>query len=109
MSVLAFILEPVNDYEKKFAIPLATEIFFIDYWIPAISELELKWSAHFSTGIDITCDDLPQVISELRLIKEWGIQHLAEDNRKHMTDRIELLIRKLPEAFQREGTVVFIG
>ena len=76
MSVLAFVLKPINDYEKHLSIPVASEPFFTKYWIPAVKELKLEWVATFSVGIDITKDDLPNVVGELLQIKEWAKTNL---------------------------------
>lgn len=109
MSVSAFILEPQNEFEKSFNIPVATEVFFNECWMPAVEELGLKWVEIFLTGIDVTKEDLPSVLSELSQIKEWAKNHLKQDNMEHMIKRIEILEDKLPQAYQRENAVVFIG
>lgn len=109
MSVLAFIFTPQNEYEKAFAVPVATEKFFYDCWIPAINTLNLQWAKHFSYGIEITKGDLDEVINELMKVKEWACHSLFEGNQAHILERIELLLRKLPEAFRREDAVLYIG
>jgi hypothetical protein len=78
MSVLVFISTPQNEYEKAFAVPVATEKFFYE-------------------------------INELLKVKEWACHNLFEGNQAHILERIELLLRKLPEAFRREDAVLYIG
>ncbi|MBT2288738.1 hypothetical protein J7E73_06230 [Paenibacillus albidus] len=109
MSVLAFILEPTDEFEQEFSIPVASESFFNECWGPAIKALQLKWVEHFSWGIDVRKEDLDKVINELLQIREWSLHNLIEAKQEHILYRIDLLITKLPAAFRRENAVVFIG
>lgn len=43
MSIAAMILNSENEFEEKFYIPVASEAFFEECWIPAIEELNLEW------------------------------------------------------------------
>ncbi|WP_063870762.1 hypothetical protein [Paenibacillus sp. Root444D2] len=67
MSVLAFISTPQNEYEKSFAVPVATEEFFYDCWIPAINALNLQWVNLFPSGIEITKEDLDEHTRSLNI------------------------------------------
>lgn len=109
MSVLAFILEPTDEFEKEFSIPVASESFFNECWVPAIKALQLKWVEHFSRGIDIKKEDLDEVINELLQIREWSLDNVFEAKQEHFLYRIDLLITKLPSAYRRDNVVVFIG
>lgn len=109
MSIAAMILNSEDEFEKKFFIPVASEAFFEECWIPAITELNLKWVNVFSVGLDMEKEDLPNVMNELSQIKEWSKANLSSDQQIKMIERIELLEAELPNAFRREGAVVFIG
>lgn len=43
MAISVMILDPQNDFEKHFFLPVATESFFKECWIPAIQSLGLRW------------------------------------------------------------------
>ncbi|MCZ8520960.1 MULTISPECIES: hypothetical protein [Paenibacillus] len=109
MSILALISEPTDEFERQFSIPVASESFFYECWAPAITAMQLEWVEHFSWGIEVRKEDLDKVICELLQIREWSLHNLLEAKQSHILDRIDLLITKLPTAFRRENTVVFIG
>ncbi|MFD2328949.1 hypothetical protein ACFSR7_06775 [Cohnella sp. GCM10020058] len=109
MSVAAFILEPTNEFEKAFSIPVSTEAFFYECWVPAIKAMNLKWVEHFSWGVDIRKEDLEDVITELLQVREWSFHNLLETQLTYILYRTDLLITMLPTAFRRENAVVFIG
>ncbi|MGM0713279.1 hypothetical protein [Brevibacillus parabrevis] len=109
MAISALILDPQNDYERNFFIPVATESFFKECWLPAIESLGLQWTDLFPTGVDVEEEDVPHIIEELILIKEWAAKNLNEEQKDKIFERIEGLQNKLPQAFQRKEAVVFIG
>lgn len=101
MSVLAFISTPQNEYEKSFAVPVATERIFCDCWVPTINALNLKWVTLFSSGIEITEEDLNQVIPELLKVKIWAQHNLSGGYKLHITEHA-LSYRK--RSFNRNTT-----
>ncbi|QCT01595.1 hypothetical protein E6C60_0874 [Paenibacillus algicola] len=109
MAISALILDPQNDFEKNFFIPVATESFFKECWLPAIESLGLQWTDLFTTGVDVEEEDVPHIIAELILIKEWVAKTLDEEQKDKIFERIAGLQDKLPLAFQRKDAVVFIG
>lgn len=109
MAIGALILDPQNDYERNFFIPVATESFFKECWLPAIASLGLRWTDLFPTGVDVEEEDVPHIIEELIQIKEWVEKNLNEEQKVKILERIEGIIEKLPQAFQRKDAVVFIG
>ncbi|WP_232697488.1 hypothetical protein [Brevibacillus daliensis] len=109
MAISALILDPQNDYERNFFIPVATESFFKECWLPAIESLGLQWTDLFPTGVDVEEEDVPYIIEELILIKEWAAKNLNEEQKDKIFERIIGLQDKLPQAFQRKDAVVFIG
>ncbi|MFC9706628.1 hypothetical protein ACFTRD_00550 [Paenibacillus sp. NPDC056933] len=109
MSISAVILEPQNHFEKSFFVAVATEAFFKECWQPAVESLELKWIDLFSTGVDLEEEDVPIIVEELLLIKEWAAKNLKDEQKDKIVKRIEGLRDKLPLAFQRQDAIVFIG
>ncbi|MFC0331196.1 hypothetical protein ACFOLF_22515 [Paenibacillus sepulcri] len=109
MSISAFIPEPENEFERFFNVPVATEAFFQECWEPAVKALGLQWVPVFSSGIDITKEDLPAVLDELERLKQWAEQELSGERRGQILVRIERLAAELPKALERDGAVVFIG
>jgi hypothetical protein len=109
MSICAIITKPENEHEQQFNVPVATELFFQQYWAPAVNELGLQWVPAFSSGIDLLKEDLPAVLDELNRLKAWACSELSGPLMKQMVERIERLDTELPKAFEREGVVVFIG
>lgn len=110
MTIGAFILNPQNDFERNFFIPVATESFYKEGWLPVIESLGLQWTNLFTTGVDIEKEDVSVVIDELIQIKEWVERNIKKvEQREKWIERIEILKVKLPKAFQREDVVVYIG
>ncbi|UUZ90133.1 hypothetical protein LJK87_29630 [Paenibacillus sp. P25] len=109
MSISAFIPEPADDLERQFHIPVSTEAFFAECWEPAAEELGLRWVPVFSTGIEITKEDLPEVLGELNRLKEWALEQSGGERMKQLVSRIDLLLAESPRALQRDGTAVYIG
>ncbi|MEK3964572.1 MULTISPECIES: hypothetical protein [Paenibacillus] len=109
MAISVMILDPQNDFEKHFFLPVATESFFKECWIPAIQSLGLRWVDLFSTGVDVEEEDLPSILAELDQLKEWADQNLEEEQKTKLFERVEGIKEKLPNAFQRKDAVVFIG
>ncbi|MBD2868896.1 hypothetical protein [Paenibacillus arenilitoris] len=109
MSISAFILDPEDDFERSFMLPIATEAFYKKYWEPAAEELGLQWTALFQGGTDVERDDVPSVLDELSRLKEWVLARMSGDEREHMLRRLELLERELPTAYRRGDAVVYIG
>lgn len=109
MSVAAFINDPINEEEDNLYIPIASENFFVSYWKPACQALDLKWIPLFNIGIDITKENLPEIISELTKLQDWAKQNLSDEKSEHIRERIELLIRQFPSIFKRDDVSLFIG
>ncbi|GIO69913.1 hypothetical protein [Paenibacillus cookii] len=109
MSIAVFIVDPVDDFERSFTIPVATESFYRQYWAPAIADLDLQWLALFENGVDVEQEDVPAVLGEVSRLKEWARANMHGDDLEHMLRRLELLEAELPKAYRRGGAVVYIG
>ncbi|MDQ0110744.1 hypothetical protein [Paenibacillus harenae] len=109
MSISAFIIDPEDEFERSFMLPVATEAFYKMYWEPAAEELGLQWTALFQGGTDVESEDVPSILKEISLLKDWVASKMSGDAQEHMLRRLELLERELPGAFRRGGAVVYIG
>ncbi|MFC5650334.1 hypothetical protein ACFPYJ_14585 [Paenibacillus solisilvae] len=109
MSISAIIIDPENEFERYFMLPIATEAFYKKYWEPAVEELGLQWIALFQDGTDVEREDAPAVLEEISRLKDWVRSKISGDAQEHMLSRLELLESELPNAFRRGGAVVYIG
>ncbi|WNQ14066.1 hypothetical protein MJA45_13920 [Paenibacillus aurantius] len=109
MSISAIIIDPEDEFESSFMLPVATESFYSKYWLPAVEELNLQWAALFQDGTDVESEDIPAVLEEVARLKEWAHTRMDGEDREHMLRRLELLETELPKAYRRGGAVVYIG
>ena len=111
MSVLMFVIDPQNDFEKHAMLPVATERFFESVWLRLVQRNSLLWVPLFQTGLDIELADLPCIIKELDIVlKSASHAGLSEDERNHLTTRASLLRERLQQLFHtRPDVKVYIG
>ncbi|MGO4106436.1 hypothetical protein [Paenibacillus sp. YAF4_2] len=109
MSISAIIIDPEDEFERSFMLPVATEDFFTKYWEPAAEELGLQWTVLFQGGTDVEQEDVPTILAEIALLKDWVTAKMSGDAQEHMLRRLKLLEIGLPAAFRRGGAVVYIG
>lgn len=95
--------------KRIFSFQLLRNHFFKECWLPAIESLGLQWTDLFTTGVDVEEEDVPHIIAELILIKEWAAKSLDGKQKDKIFERIAGLLDKLSLAFQRKDAVVFIG
>ena len=109
MSVGVYINNPLNEENLKFYVPVSSEKFFKSCWLPACELLNLRWIPCFGSGINIYKEDLPEIKAEIDRLKVWARKNLSDTNLKYMIERLNLLDDKLPLAFTREDSSVYIG
>lgn len=109
MSISAFILDPEDEFERSFMLPVATESFYKQYWEPAAEELGLEWTALFQGGTDVEREDVPKILEEIAMLKNWVASNMTGEAQEHMLRRLNLLELGLPTAFRRGDAVVYIG
>ncbi len=108
MAVSAIILDPQNEFEQLFTIPVAGQRSFETYWLPAIESIHTKWIINIQYGTDLTKTEADCFIHELDVLLSWVDEHIKDDVREQMLSRIHLLQTNLPKAFQREDAIIFI-
>ncbi|CAI3304033.1 hypothetical protein ACK4CS_16805 [Enterococcus gallinarum] len=110
MSIGIIIDEPKNEKEQLFFIPVATEEVFSSYWLKASNELQLSWIPIFETGILIEKEDIPAILRELGLVKEWIKKNVIDiDTKIDLEKRINYILETLPKAFENKNIKLYIG
>ena len=109
MSVGVYINNPLDETDLKFYFPVSSEEFFNSHWLPACELLNLRWIPCFGPGINIYKEDLPEIKTEIDKLKVWAGENLSDTDLKYMIERLNLLDDKLPSAFTKEDSSVYIG
>ncbi len=89
-------------------IPVATEAIFEKKWLPVSEELKLKYIPLFQVGFNVDADTLPDVLRELRLLKDKIAENSIGNEISDLAERVENLISFLPD-FVKKYQTVFIG
>ncbi len=91
------------------SVPVAAESTFVQHWLPACAALSLQWVPLFQGGLPIKKEDLPDVVAELRRLRDW-LPQAAPAAREAIGDRIGRLIETLESLADREDDVdIWIG
>jgi hypothetical protein len=112
MSVSLLIEYPDANNSSRM-IPISTEDFFKTYWLPLAKSLELPWVQMFETGVIITLEDLPVVLNELKLMKEFVLHepypNITQGVLDHIVGRINLLVSELNSTKNSDNLSIYIG
>lgn len=88
---------------------VATEKFFVKYWLVLCEKHNLNWVRAFHSGIEITRADYAEVIGELDMISN-SIPEIWESRVKdHLGMRIILLKKSLHMILSREDAIAYVG
>lgn len=109
MTISAFLLDAGSDKVPPFFVPVASERFFINVWMPAAHALQLKYVPLFQTGLDLEKADLESVLIELHKLGEWVALNNSSEVSASVHERIDLLIEALQRTFRSHGAKIFIG
>ncbi|MTS58969.1 hypothetical protein GMD88_18900 [Pseudoflavonifractor sp. BIOML-A6] len=60
-------------------------------------------------GLEIFVAKLEQALRELGLMREWTKKNVTGSDQEYILMRIEGLEKGLPEAFDREDTILYVG
>ena len=93
------------DGDIDYTIPVSGEKFYWANWYPASKELGVKI---FLDGGQFTKEQVPDVIRELELLKGWAKANLTGYDLEYMVGRTERLQQKIPEAFDKDDTILYI-
>lgn len=110
MSVAAFIRRPEHyKTEGGMYTPIATEEGFYKRWFPIIENLQLEWLSHMSFGLDITKQNVNEVLIELNILKSW-IQNPENERYTDLLVRINNFENMLDKAFKLDENIeIFVG
>lgn len=86
-------------------ISIATTQFFNEYWEKAIKDGNIKI---FKENNHFDKSQLKEVLDELEIIKKWAETNLEGIELEYMKGRVENLIDRLPKAFNRDNTILYI-
>ena len=103
---IALIIEQVNGEKINREVPISAQAPFIDYWNPVILQENFVWlSLLLSPGFSLTEEDLPEVLNELRKLKQVVPQYYAPDSSayKQMEERLTNLIGELSTVSKVNG------
>lgn len=109
MSV-ALLVEQVDGEASDKYIPVATESFFLTYWLPVIKQLDFAWLPLMQSGFPITEEDLPYVLAELHLLQKQLPTFYAAQSEEftYMNQRLSTLIAEL-DALQGKQVELYLG
>jgi len=84
---------------------IASTKFYNMYWEPAIKELGIKL---FQENGYFCKDQLEIVMFELSQLKDWANKKLTGSDLEYMVSRIDNLEKVIPDAFENEGTILYV-
>lgn len=108
---IALTIEKVDGKEIKREIPISTNATYIDYWEPVIAKEDFPWlQALLSPGFDVTEEELPEVLSEVRRLKAIVPRYYPPESvgYQHMEERLTRLIAEL-EVLASKKVELFFG
>jgi hypothetical protein len=108
---IALTIEKVEGKEIGREVPISTNATYISYWEPVITKEGLPWlQALLSPGFDITEQDLPEVLAEVRALKAAVPHYYTPDSiaYQHMEERLMRLVAEL-EALEGKKVALFFG
>jgi hypothetical protein len=94
--------------DEQTLVPVAAESAFLEHWAPGAAALDLRWVPLFPAGLWILEEDLPEIVRELRNLRQWA-ENTAPATLSVIAPRIDVLIRELEQLKVRPALEVFIG
>ena len=109
MSV-ALMIEKVDGNELGKYIPVSGESSFAKYWLPVIEDLKFTWLPLMQSGFPITEEDLPDVLGELRQLKQQLSNYYMpeSDTFQYINSRLTTLLMEL-EALKGKKVELYLG
>lgn len=109
MSISVTISNPLSKEQQVINIPVATEASFRNLWQIGSSELGLTWVSLFDAGVEISKDDVGELIAELERLSIWAKERSHKQQEVvQMQDRIQRMINEIPKIVS-QGNDIFIG
>lgn len=95
---IALTIEKVEGAEVGREIPISTNATYVGYWQPVIVTEGFRWlQLLLSPGFDITEEELPEVLAEVRALRVAVPRYYAPQSAayQHMEERLTRLIAEL--------------
>ena len=109
MSISILVKELPEGDAKAELIPLATEEAFRRYWVPGCDALGLRWVPLFQTGVPLQREDLAQVLTELRALREWMGSSPSDEGTAAVCSRLDAAFLALERVAAVPEADIFIG
>ncbi|MCL1917221.1 MAG: hypothetical protein FWG14_02715 [Peptococcaceae bacterium] len=87
------------------SVNISTQRFYVKYWIPAISEIGVKY---ICDGSRFGKSNLDDVLKELDLLHIWALENMNGYDQEYMITRIKDLQRMIPKALEDVDAILHI-
>ena len=107
---IALTIEKVEGEEVGREVPISTNATYKKYWQPVITKEGLPWlQALLSPGFDITEEELPEVLAEVRALKAALPRYYALESEayQHMEGRLLRLLTELGALTSKKVNLFF--
>lgn len=104
-------IELVDGEEINWEVPISANATYVEYWQPVIAREGFPWlQSLLSPGFDVTEEELPEVLAEVRRLKEAVPRYYPPESigYQHMQGRLAYLITRLEELTGKK-VVLFFG
>ncbi len=109
MSISVIVPNPSSREKQLINIPVATEATFRNVWQIGSSELGLTWISLFDVGVEISKEDVGELIAELKQLNIWAEERSPKQQEiVQMQNRIKRMIKEIPKIVS-QGNDIFIG
>jgi len=108
---IALTIEKVEGEEVGREVPISTNATYSTYWQPVITKEGFPWlQLLLSPGFDITEEEVPEVLAEVRALKAAVPRYYAPQSEayQHMEERLTRLIAEL-ETLSGKRVNLFFG
>jgi hypothetical protein len=108
---IALTIEKVEGEEIGREVPISVNATYRTYWQPVITQEGFRWlPLLLSPGFDITQEELPEVLAEVRALKAAVPRYYAPQSEAyhHMEERLTRLIAEL-ESLSGKRVNLFFG
>ena len=102
MSVALLIKDSNNESRL---VPVATEATYAAIWQAGATALQLRWVEAMQFGVDVTADDLAEILDELRMLRAW----FEASRYTSLSERLDFVVRALKDVRFDAGETASIG
>ena len=107
MSVALTIDDPVNEEEKNYYLPIATERVYKEVWRSAARAFNLSLVDEISVCLDIDEDNVSGFVDELREVVRWSVDNCSKDQSESIKERVAFLIAEITRLMESRDDLSF--